>query len=101
MKRKPTTQASPKPKRQQVRVPDYCDTPTRKDHKNETIWPAPAAQMQAARDFFQEWSVYLYERLIPFPHVQKTDQSSRTALKAQDVHFSSPTKTQMVSQPEL
>ncbi|CAF9918729.1 MAG: hypothetical protein GOMPHAMPRED_001609 [Gomphillus americanus] len=55
MKRKaPTTQSSPKAKRQQVQVPDYCDTPVRRDQHNAPIWPAPEADMTTARNFFTE-----------------------------------------------
>lgn len=49
--------AQKKKAKSQPHLRDYCDVETAKDEKGETIWPAPAIDMEAARAFIREWSV--------------------------------------------
>lgn len=54
MKRKATDKADSASKR--VKEADYCDTPVVKDEHDDIVWPAPQAQIDAARGFIREWS---------------------------------------------
>ena len=38
-----------------VKVDDYCNTEPNRDENGNTIWPAPASQIVAARKFLREW----------------------------------------------
>jgi len=54
MKRKATsTNGAPKAKRQEVEIPDYCDSKPRQDDQG-IIWPAARKAMDEARDFLKE-----------------------------------------------
>lgn len=44
-----------KAKKPRLKVRDYCDVEPVKDDAGNTIWPAPAADMEAAREFIREW----------------------------------------------
>jgi hypothetical protein len=54
MKRKATEAQALKPKRPRPVIPDYCDVDTVNDASGKSIWPAPAADMDRARNFLQE-----------------------------------------------
>jgi ATPase subunit of ABC transporter with duplicated ATPase domains len=40
-----------------AKLPEYHETPSRRDKDGEIIWPAPKDQMEAARNFIREWYV--------------------------------------------
>lgn len=57
---KRTLHSSPKlptTKKRRIDIPDYHLTPSSHDEKGDIIWPAPAEQIQSARDYILEWSV--------------------------------------------
>lgn len=39
------------------KLPEYHETPSKRDKDGEIIWPAPKDQMEAARNFIREWYV--------------------------------------------
>lgn len=41
------------------KLPEYHETPSKRDKDGEIIWPAPKDQMEAARNFIREWYVLL------------------------------------------
>jgi hypothetical protein len=45
-----------KPKKPRLELPEYHTTPSVKTASGDIIWPAPADQIEAARDFILEWS---------------------------------------------
>ena len=51
-KKSRSSKASPEPGE---KLPEYHETPSRRDKDGEIIWPAPNEQMQAAREFIREW----------------------------------------------
>ena len=51
-KKSRSSKASPEPG---DKLPEYHETPSRRDKDGEIIWPAPNEQMQAAREFIREW----------------------------------------------
>lgn len=53
----PSSRDTPKTKKRRVEVPDYHLTPSARDGNGEIIWPAPADQIDRARQFILEWSV--------------------------------------------
>jgi hypothetical protein len=56
-KKSRSLKASPEPgeKLSEKKLPEYHETPSRKDEHGEIIWPAPNEQMQAAQEFILEW----------------------------------------------
>jgi hypothetical protein len=38
-----------------AKLPEYHETPSKRDKDGEIIWPAPKDQIEAARNFIREW----------------------------------------------
>ncbi|KAJ4118923.1 hypothetical protein NW768_010663 [Fusarium equiseti] len=55
-KKSRSSKASPEPgdKLAEKKLPEYHETPSRRDEDGEIIWPAPNEQMQAAQEFILE-----------------------------------------------
>ena len=51
-------------KKSKATVPEYCDTPARRDDQNRVLWPADDGQIEAARGFIREWCVLSKLRMI-------------------------------------
>ena len=56
MKRKQSTgSATVKSKRQQLRVPEYCDVEPQRASDGSIVWPAPQESIDEAKAFLREW----------------------------------------------
>lgn len=64
MKRKATDAKGSHSKRQKEPSPDYCDVETRKDESGNSIWPAPAKNLDDARTFIKECAASQRKTLI-------------------------------------
>ena len=55
MKRKALDSGSSAKTKAKKILPEYCDVELRRDESGETVWPAPAKAMEAAREFLRGW----------------------------------------------
>lgn len=53
----PPSPKATKTKKRKIEIPDYHLTPSNLGEKGKIIWPAPADQVESARDFILEWFV--------------------------------------------
>lgn len=55
LKRKAENETTVNAKKARIVVPDYHLASPRRDESGEIVWPAPAAQIDRARDIIREW----------------------------------------------
>ncbi|KAI2607463.1 DHH phosphoesterase [Hypoxylon fragiforme] len=61
----PTSKTSPKAKKPRSEVPEYHLTPSVQDESGNIIWPAPAAQIERARNFLLDASAKKKTLIVP------------------------------------